>query len=268
MKYRLPVFILLFIFIGTITAVIYASDVQAKQTDEVARLRARADLYWKAQVKRDWGSVYDLLSPVEKAGLSKKRFVKFKEKERAIRYLSYRLADVETSERYGWTRIIYKAQPADLPDYPPRTIKIWQIWEKIEGNWYPVPPSRREDFPQLPPKMRQPKEERALLKRVDAFWRAKEEQDWQSVYEYLDPDFKSAVPAAEFLQKKAMFLYLDHHIEWVEVVDNRGRAKVLYTYRLNDPTIRKARPVEENMVESWIKVNGHWYRQVPEEAAE
>ena len=47
-----------------------------------------------------------------------------------------------------------------------------------------------------------------------------------------------------------------------EVMGNRGKVRIVYTRRPNDPSMQKMAPVKMLEVEDWLKVDGEWYRDL------
>jgi len=231
-------------------------------------LKEPAKDFWEARIKGDWATVYRYLSPMDKDKFTQDQFVSSRKEKGPFRYLSYKLGDVEIAGQLGWVEVSYTVEPVGFANYPARHMHIWQVWQEMDDRWYPVPASQRAEVPKKPPHMRPAEEEASLIRRAHEFWNAKEREDWLLIYQYLDPAFTSEVSSEEFLEKTALFSYLSHRVEWAEVTGDRGRVKLTYACRLKDPSLAKSDPIETGVVEEWIKVNSHWYRQLPEGRAE
>ena len=262
MKDRSKAMGLFFCFVLSLPGGIFA------QEKDVDVLKERAKTFWEARLKGDWATVYRYLPPAEKRGFTEEQFVSFRKEKGPFRYLSSELGRLEITGDLGWVEVRYAIQPAGFPEYPPRNMHLWQIWQKRDHNWFPLPRSKYTQVPKNPPHLRSAEEEALLSERVNEFWEAKEKEDWQFIYQQLDPHFRSKVSAEEFMSKEARYLYLSHRVDWAEVVEDHGRVRVTYTSRLLDPTLTKLSPVENSEVEEWIKVNGRWYRHIPEKRTE
>jgi len=237
---------------------------QGRAGDERQVLKERAESFWTARVKGDWATVYDYLPEREKGSFTREQFVSFRREKGPFRYFSFTLGDIEIADQVGWVEMSSKTGLADYPGLTPKQTKSWQIWYKEEGKWCPLPGEQREEVPGLPPRFRSGEDEELLKRRADEFWNAKEAQDLELIYGFTDPDFKKRVSREDFLSKKALYSYFSHRIEWVEAIGLRGRVKVTYTYRLNDPSLSKLEPKEESVVEDWIKTGKLWYRKIIE----
>ena len=260
MKGQLKVMLLFF-------CVIMSVGIEVLADRDENTLKERAKVFWEARVNGDWATVYQYLSQEEKDKFTQEKFVSSRKEKGPFRFLSYELGGVESAGDLGWVEVRYAIQPLGYPEYPPRQMHLWDVWQKT-GDWYPVPASRSAEFPKNPPRLRPVEEEVSLAARVNGFWEAKEKNDWSSVYQHLDPDFRAGVSAEEFLEKRAFYSYLNHRVEWAEVTGNHGRVKVTYTCRLKDPSVSKLDPVETSVVEEWIKMNNQWYCHIRKDPAE
>ncbi|ABA57240.1 hypothetical protein [Nitrosococcus oceani] len=234
----------------------------AQDQGEEAALKDRASVFWKARVQEDWATVYNFLPSETRSKTAKEQFVAFRQKKGPFRYLSSEIGKVAVAGDKGWVELHYTAQPYNYPEISPDRIEMWEPWQIREKQWYPVPPQLREQMPKLPPHLRPAEEEAALSRRADEFWKAKEAQNWDLIYRFLEPSYRAEVSKAEFLSKQSLFVYVTHRFEWVEVRGNQGRVNVVYSRKLNDPTLYKLQPEEDSMIAEWVKVDGVWYRHV------
>jgi hypothetical protein len=239
----------------------------AQQKEEEV-LKDRASTYWEAHVKKDWATVFTYLPAADNKGMTQEKYVSLRKEHQSLDFLSYELGGVEILDDIGWVEIRYKSAPAGLAGYPPTQVNMWQLWRRADQGWFPLPPSEYSNWPNTPPHLRQREEEDQLRRKVDSYWNAREAEDWQAVYWLLDPGFRAKIPLKEFLDKKAMFSYVSHRIHWVEAVAGKGKAKVSYMRRLNDPNLSKIDPVEETIVMSWDSVDGTWYCRIQKEIQE
>jgi hypothetical protein len=226
-------------------------------------LKKRAGLFWQTRASANWAAHYQFLTPEEKTAISKRQFVDLSAKRELLRYISVHTGAVAVDGELGWVEVTYEARPKRYPEVRPIRLTFWDHWQQqTDGQWYPVPKKQRQYLPQLPPHLRSSKEEPILAQRVKEFYQAQEQQDLASLYQYLDPRYQEKVPLAEFTKKPSQKAYLSYRLDWVEVVGEKGRAKVVYTYKPTDPSLSKLDPQEEAVIENWLKINGHWYHRV------
>jgi hypothetical protein len=241
-----------------VSSLVLVGTLQAAQDDSKA-LRERAKAFWEARVKGDWTTVYDFLSEAETGGATKEQYAAFSKEKGPFTFLSYQLGEVETEGDMGWVKTVCSFTPTSFPGVRPSHMDRWEIWEKADGKWYPVSRQQYENYPQLPPRLRPLAEEKAVTARANGFWVAREKNDYSSVYQYCSPEFKGRIPAEEFLLKKAQYLYVSHRILWAEVQGDQAKVRITVGYRPNDPHLTKMAPIEETIVQPWVKVNNEWY---------
>jgi hypothetical protein len=231
--------------------------------DDQSALRALAEQYWQAEVKKDWKTVLVHLPAEEKKGVKPEDFAKYRNtKTGTFLYQSAVVGEAVVEGDTGWVKVSGDSVMQGFPGMKPRPMAFWQLWRKHEGAWSLMPRAERENVPQVPRSARLAAEEKVLEKRVDGFWRAKEAQDWRSIYDYLPPEFRANTPLQKFLENRSMYLYLTHRFEWVEVIGGKGRVRVSYTRKPNDPSVSKMAPEEQVAIEPWVKIKDQWYRQV------
>lgn len=237
--------------------------------DNAKTLRTRVETYWRAQEQEDWQTVFGLLSPHALQGISEQAFIEAKNQVEKLRFSNVAVGRIETSDDYAWVEVVYFYQPRHYEGLASRRAALWDVWKRENNRYYPVPPELRHDVPALPPRLRDQQEEQALAERCHRFWQAREQQDSSALYELLNPAYRRQVSLQDFLKKRSFYQYLSHQLDWVEVPKDsqQGRGRVSYAYKINDPNLSKMSPREEVQVQDWIKVGGHWYRNVPPEAA-
>lgn len=241
--------------------VVLAWPLQAAQ-DEGKVLREYATKFWEARVKGDWATVYDYLSPEERSGKTRDKFIETSKQTGPWRYLHYKIGAVEAADDMGWVKIEYSQEPVQFPGIKPKIVDRWEKWEKVEGRWTLVPAQRFQQTPQLPPSLRPLEEEKALKARAEEFWKAREKNDYTTIYYLCAPDFRKKISLEEWLTKKAQNLYVSHDILWAEVNGNQAKVRTVYEYRPNDPSVSKMDPLEETAMQGWIKIDGRWYLDV------
>jgi hypothetical protein len=234
----------------------------AAASDATQSLGEAAGALWEARVSEDWETVYDLVPDDQRAKSSRDQFVSFRREKGPFQYLSAEVEEVYVSGDIGWVAVKFSARPKAYPQLPPTRVESWDTWQIRDGRWQALSKDESDQLPRLPPARRSTAEERRLAGRASEFWHAKERQDWALIHEYLQPDYQAKVPLKEFLERKAMFAYLDHRLDWTEVIGNKGRVRIVYTHKLNDPSVSKMEPEESAKIEAWIKVGGQWHRRM------
>jgi hypothetical protein len=235
----------------------------AAEDAETGRLKAAAAAFWHAQESEDWSKLYQILSPKDLSGIPEKQFVDAKARREKLRYSAVQVTGAEIDGDFGWTEVDYSYRPKGFEGIPPVPVHQWDAWRKEAGTWRPLPPERRSEAPAFPPSLRARDEEAALMRRMDEFWAARETGNWSALYRMLAPAFRTRESEAEFLSKRAMYLYLSHRLAWIEVPRGsaEGRGKIDYAYKLNDPSLSKMPGQRNSSIEDWVKVDGEWYRQ-------
>lgn len=253
--------VIAFLFLGVVVfGLVWSSS--AKDDKDVLTSAARN--FWEAKVKGDHAKVYKYLSSEERGELTEEQFLAQMRGKQAYQFISYKLGAVETAKDLGWVETETTVKLEKYPTLPPRTVHRWEVWRKMGDDWRPLPIKREDEAPKLPPSLRPAEEETALAKRANDFWESKKRGDWNYLYQLCEPKFRESVSREEFLQSKALHLYLDHQIEWAEVSGDRGKTRCTYMYAYNDPSLAKMDPLQGSVVEEWVKVEGAWYREISE----
>jgi hypothetical protein len=230
-------------------------------------LKERAQAFWDARVREDWAVLYRYQPGSDKSQAGLDEFTAFNKKNSVFRFLSFELGQTETAGDLGWVKVVSTAQPTGVSHVAPKTTESWQLWEKVSGDWFPIPAKRLSEVPSRPPSMRSAADEAELTKRANDFWEAKEKEQWDLLYAYCDPEFRKTISKEEFQQKKAQYIYVTHSVDWAEATGDRGKVKVTSLIRPNDPYMSKVAPVSDSGVEEWVKIEGVWYRSLPTEKA-
>jgi len=229
--------------------------------DDQQSLAQRARFLWDARVQGNWATEYRFLAPADRGSTTTlEKFVAYRRDKGPFRYLSAKVGEVATLNDIGWVEVKYEIRPAAFPELRARQMQVWDHWQKRDGEWYPMARAEREQVHALPPNKRSAAEETALGTRVEEFWKAQEGGERARAYGYLDPAYQASTPEKEFVDRKPAHTYLSHRLEWVEVVGDRGRAKVASTRTSQDASPAKAAPENATIIEHWVKVKGQWYR--------
>lgn len=245
-----------------VAAVVLVAGAARAATDDRQDVEALAKRYWAHEVALEYGAIYDMLAANEQATIGRETYVKSRLEEGPARYMAAEVGEITISGKLAWVRV--KADWA-LPRQlyaGARPGSLWQLWVK-EQSWHPVPPDSRDQWPMLPPHLRPVAEEAALAKRASEMWQAKVDQDWARVYAYMAPAYRAHVPLEKFLQSKARFVYVTARVDWTEIRRGSARARIVLSYRLNDPAASKMAPRHEELIEPWVNVGGEWYLHAP-----
>lgn len=244
--------------IAATAAMLAAALPGAAAGTDVPELRSRAERFWAAEVRKDFDTVYTMLSPGERDLRAQGDYVATRRDLGPFHYLSAKVGDIDSAGDVGWVRItvVYTT-----PKFPQARIdgEFWQVWRNQDG-WFPVAVKDRERYPELPPSLRPVADEAALKERATGLWKAKAEQDWPTVYRYMPPYWRERVPLETFLKGKAGLVYVDPKVDWVEIgPDGPARASITFQFRPNDPAVSKMPLQTASLVEPWVKTDGTWY---------
>ncbi len=232
-------------------------------------LRIRAAAYWQAQEQEDWHTLFRFIPPDYLKDVSEADFVAAKNRLEKLRFSQTAIHRIEQQGEHAWVEVEYSYQPRAYLTASPHRARVWDVWKREQNQYYPVPPELRQTVPALPPLARADTEEKALTARLHQFWEARERQDHAALYGLLDPAYRQRVDLKTFRKKRPFYQYLVHKLDWVEVPlhAQQGRARITFTYKLNDPSVSKMSPREEASLQEWIKVGSQWYRSIPPEPA-
>ena len=101
---------------------------------------------------------------------------------------------------------------------------------------------------------------RWLAARFGQAWQARRARDWDGLYALTDPRDREQVPQEQLSAYKwDATQYLSSEVEWVEAVGDRGRVRVRYTVKPNDPNMTKAPAGPSERIEKWVKYEDEWY---------
>jgi len=262
MNNRRPIVVIL--FLGTLPCACrhgahYSTNSLAQS--DAADLRSRALAYWEARRRQDWSTLYDYQDSETRSKVSLDQFATWSQSNEPLEVESYSLQSVETDGDLGWAHLRYTARPARFPNIEPRENDHWQKWRWVDNEWFPVPARELDAYPSAP-SLRDAAAEKKLRKRFEESWALRLNRDWHALYELGDPDDRSRVPELQFVSAEELIEYLDHTVDWVEVIGDRGRVRVGYLHRLADPSLTKLAPTTAYVIEPWIFRGGVWYRDL------
>lgn len=248
--------------------IVWTGNVQASSSP-VDDLNARANELWSARVKGDAVVQFNFIPPDERQVVSLEKF-KAQSSKRGVKYLNFKLEKTEVDGQNGWIFVSYEVMLDKIPGSPVKKLEAWEIWHKFDDGWYPV--SKKAGLaPAAPPSERDLAEEKRLSDRVSEFWSALRDQEWAKTYDLLIPQYRQEVSREEYLSKKALNEYISHRVDWVQVTKVRpllGLVRVVYEFKVDDPTFTKQPIQEGSVMEVWVKIDGQWYRDVKKETDE
>jgi hypothetical protein len=76
----------------------------------------------------------------------------------------------------------------------------------------------------------------------------------------LTPADREAIPLDQVMQEGSGLHFLNREVEWVQVIGDRGVIRVRYEVKPKDPNLSKMPAEWTPVTESWVRVDGQWYR--------
>lgn len=250
---------------GPITSTQPATDAAVAEAppeiDPADALRQRAERLWSARQAQDWSAMFAFQDPQAVEEVTEEEYVAWAEENEPFLIADFRLGDVIVNEDMGWVQINCRQGMRKYPEVPPREVHRWEKWHIRDGRWLPVPPQQIQNYP-VTPAERDAAAEQRLLDRFRASWEARQEEDWDRLFELSDPRARGDIPEDEFAEAQGLIEYLDCDVRWVEVIGDRGRVRVAIRHKLNDPSMTKLPPRTILVTEQWVRVDGAWYRDL------
>jgi hypothetical protein len=229
--------------------------------DDPAVLKQRAETLWKAKVTEDWPTAYTFLMPYERVDSTVSEFAAWSEAEEPFIVRSFDIGRAQTEGSHGWVEVAYSSVLRRFSDLPARKAHLWQNWKRIDDTWYPVPGSKSDEQPE-PPIRRDQSAEATLRQRFARAWELRVERDWHVLYGMCDPADRIEVDEDAMREAEERIIYVEHEIDWVEVIEGSGRVRVLYRHKLSDPSLSKMRVQALYVIEDWVEREGVWYRDL------
>ncbi len=236
-------------------------DREGVRPTQTTSLGERAERLWTAKRAEDWSALFLLQDPATLAGASEDEFVAWCAKEEPFRILAYEIATVLSDGDFGWVEVRYRTTLRKFPDMPPKDAPTWQKWHRVAGEWFPVPTRALSSYPESPA-TRNAAEETRLRARFMESWRARRAKDWRELYRLSDPQDHQDVAEDVFVEAEDMYEYFSFNIHWIEAVADRGRIRVLYEHKLDDPSLTKLPVTMAYVTETWVLRDGEWFRDL------
>ncbi len=227
-------------------------------TDALAK---RAKAYWSARGSESWDDLFQYQPPKLQAETTVDQFREWSANEDPFIIKKWSIKDHRREGTFGWVRVDYTAGLRRFPTLPPKQKTHWQRWVVLEGNWYPVPQTELDQFPETPA-IRDGEAEKVLRTRFESTWKSRKNADWSAMYEKSDPRDRDSVSLDQFAESEGRFLYLDIEIHWVEVIGDYGRILATYEHKPSDPNMTKMPSQRKATIEHWVQVENQWYRDL------
>lgn len=221
-------------------------------------LRQRAEQLWTARVEEDWGTVYTLLSPLERGDADPDSFAEWAQENEPFRVHDYSIGQVLTEGDLGWVEVDYNTSIRQFDSLPPRQAQQWEKWFVLNGVWRPIPKPVLDAYP-VSPALRDTPAEPALTDRAIQACNARVQSDWGSLYDLLDPEDVAEIAFESFEASLNMVEYQDCEVIWIEAIAGHGRVRVSLVQKLLDPSLTKLPPENRQLTERWIQRDGIWY---------
>ncbi len=224
---------------------------------DTASLQQRATQLWQARQAEDWDAVLRFEPPERQASINRDEFVKWQKQHQPFVIHSFALGRVQSDGQLGWVEANYESTMRQFPNVPARQATRWEKWQFRDGNWYPVPVQLQDQFPDAPA-LRNLTEEQRLRKRVERACQARMAGDWAAMHALLTPDQREQVTVENFVEEGEKFQYVECTIAWIQVLGERGQARMVYHLKSCDPSLTKLPPQEVPILERWTLVDGEW----------
>jgi len=233
-------------------------DQPAPTVATVEHLTAQAERLWSARVQEDWATVFEYQQFRTDEDITVEDFVAWSNENEPFVVQSYEIREVTVDEDMGWTKTQYDSTIRQYPNSPPRTSTRVEKWQIVDGQWKLIPPDKADLYPASPTD-RDLEQEAVLLERFKDSWTARENEQWQSLYEMTDPRDRDDVSFNDFAEAKSLTSFIDYEIEWVEVLNDVGTVRVRIEHKIDDPNLQKLPSSIVVVDERWVRVDGSWY---------
>jgi len=237
------------------------STYSSEPRDDRAELRTRAESLWEAKKGRDWEAAFVFEDPALRKESTVAQFIEWSEKEEPFRIQSYSVGDVEIEKEMGWVTIDYETTLLKFPNIPPRGARIQQKWRKLDGDWYPVARQILDQYPEAP-SARNTTEEPLLRSRFEEAWNARQDRNFEYLFELCDPKDTATIEQSYFVDQEALVEYKSCEVHWVEAIGEKGRIHCTVFARLHDPNMRNMPFQPSRTTENWVLREGEWYRDL------
>jgi hypothetical protein len=222
-------------------------------------LRERAERYWSAKQAQDWATAFEFEPRRIRENATVEEYVEWKEENEPLVTEAYEIDRVLVDASLGWVDVTSRERFRMLEDAEPQQTRRWEKWWHDGEAWMPVPAKVQEAFPESPA-VRDADQERVLREAVIESWEARRQTDWGMWYDLIDPRDTENIPRDEFIQKADQLRFLSYDVKWVQVIGERGRVRIEFMFKPNDPSLTKLPPEPKSVTETWVPIDGVWYQ--------
>lgn len=250
--------------LGPLTAHAAQEDADV-EVDQAAALIERAQRLWQARLDEDWAVVFEFMTPSEREGTTAEAYAQWAVDNEAFAVESFTLGDARVDGSLGWVQIDSLVRARQFgSEIEPVATKRWAPWLRINGTWYRCPPEKAEELP-ASPALRDAAEEESLRARFEASMYSRLHDDHERTYLYIAPQDRMLVTEEEFASALSRVNFRKFRTIWAEVPIGQDNAEVRAEMLIkpNEEGQRKMPPRWTVINESWVKVGGRWYWDIP-----
>lgn len=223
-------------------------------------LRATAERVWTARRDRDCATVAKYLDPKEYANLNDEDRLAVCDGD-PFRYQRFSISKVEVEGGFGWVHLNYATKLVAFDKEDPQEVDTIEKWRLVDQQWYPVASRIQETCPETP-SIRNSAKEASLKARFEETWPLRVSQNWNALYEMVDPKDKGRVSQSDFVEAEGLIHYFAYELDWVQVIGEVGEVRVTYDNKLADPNMTRFPARKINLSEHYVLRNGVWYRDL------
>lgn len=229
-----------------------------------AALRARAETLWEARVEEDWETAFDFLYPEHQDQTNPQEYAEWCSEKEPFVWHEAEIGEVIVREPLGWVEVDCVTSMRRFPGAPEQPAVQWEKWLLRDNQWYPIPKTMIDSYPESPA-LRDAEAEARLSARVKAAWQARLDEQYGRLYrEFVDPADRTYVSEDDYIAQFDLSEFLEYRVLFVEARNNRGRVRVAYQVKLTDPNMTKVPPKRSVINEKWIEREGKWYLELRE----
>jgi len=100
-----------------------------------------------------------------------------------------------------------------------------------------------------------------LTRRIQEYWDCRVKGDYVTIYDLMSPDIRETISRPAFVGAKGYVNYYSFDIRAIEIDQDEARALVHYTWKANHPLFEKSDPKEHVMEDTWVRIDGTWYKK-------
>jgi hypothetical protein len=102
--------------------------------------------------------------------------------------------------------------------------------------------------------------EEALKKRVEMYWNTLITNEAENAFAFIEPKAQNIQNRLRFVGGMNNFIFLSYEIEDIEVVNDRGSARVKRTFKMQPGLFPiDLKPISQTLTDPWTCIDGIWY---------